>query len=53
MKKTTFRFDADEATLLKMKSLSGVNYFQNRDFQRIIQQLINQTYEKNKGKVIR
>jgi hypothetical protein len=53
MNKTTLRFDVDEATLLKLKSLSGVNYFQNKDFQRIIQILINQTYEKSKGKVIK
>ena len=53
MNKTTFRFDADEATLLKLKSLSGVNFFQNRDFQRIIQTLIHKTYEQSKGKVIK
>ena len=53
MNKTTLRFDADEATLLKLKSLSGANYFQNKDFQRIIQILINKTYDQSKGKVIK
>lgn len=53
MNKTTLRFDADEATLLKLKSLSGANYFQNKDFQRIIQILINKTYDDSKGKIIK
>lgn len=45
-----FTFDCDEATLLKLKSLSGKVHIQTKDFQSIISILINKTYETSKGK---
>lgn len=44
-----FSFDADEATLLRLKALSGKSYFQQKDFQQIVSALISKVYENNKG----
>jgi hypothetical protein len=45
-----FNYECDEATLLKLKSLSGKVHIQTKDFQSIISTLINKTYETSKGK---
>ena len=48
-----FYFDVDEATLLRLKALSGKSYFQQRDFQQIVGTLITKAYENSNGKQIR
>ena len=45
-----FSYECDEATLLKLKSLSGKIHIQREDFQSIISTLINKTYETSKGR---
>jgi hypothetical protein len=45
-----FNYECDEATLLKLKSLSGKVHIQTKDFQSIISTLINKTYETSKGR---
>ena len=45
-------FDADEATQMKLQSFVGKSYMQAKDYQVIIQSLINKAYEKFKGKKI-
>jgi hypothetical protein len=47
-----YNYECDEATLLKLKSLSGKVHIQTKDFQLIINTLINKTYETNKGRKI-
>jgi hypothetical protein len=49
-KNLRFIYECDEATLLKLQSLSGKNHIQTKDFQSIISTLINKTYETSKGK---
>jgi hypothetical protein len=48
-----FTYTCDEATYLKLQSLSGKSYFQTKDFQAIITNLISRTYEKSNGKAIK
>jgi hypothetical protein len=45
-----FNYECDEATFLKIKSLSGKVHIQAKDFQSIISTLINKTYETSKGR---
>jgi hypothetical protein len=45
-----FNYECDEATLLKLQSLSGKNHIQTKDFQSIISILIHKTYETSKGR---
>jgi hypothetical protein len=45
-----FNYECDEATLFKLKSLSGKVHIQTKDFQSIISTLINKTYETSKGR---
>lgn len=45
-------FDVNEATNLKLQSFTGKSYLQSRDYQNILQTLIDNTYEKTKGKKI-
>lgn len=45
-----FNFDCDEATFMKLQTLSGKSFFTNKDFQNIITSLIGKIYETNKGK---
>lgn len=51
-RKQRFYFDCDEATFMKLQSLSGKSYFQSKDFQSIITTLIGKVYETSKGKKI-
>jgi hypothetical protein len=51
-KKQRFYYDCDEASFIKLQSLSGKSFFQNKDFQNIITSLIGKFYESNKGKKI-
>jgi hypothetical protein len=48
-----FNYECDEATLLKLQSLSGKNHIQTKDFQSIISTLINKTYETSKGRKLK
>lgn len=45
-----FNYECDEATLMKLQSLSGKSYFQSKDFQSIITTIIGKVYEGSKGK---
>jgi hypothetical protein len=48
--KQRFYYEADEATFMKLQTLSGKSFFTNKDFQNIITSLIGKIYETNKGK---
>lgn len=48
-----FYFDADEAIFLRMKALLGKSYFQQRDFQQLVNALITKAYENTNGKPIK
>jgi hypothetical protein len=48
--KQRFYYEADEATFMKLQTLSGKSFFTNKDFQNIITLLIGKIYETNKGK---
>ena len=48
-----FYFDVDEATSLRLKALSGKSYFQQRDFQQLVNALITKAYENKNGKQIK
>jgi hypothetical protein len=48
--KQRFYYEADEATFIKLQTLSGKSFFTNKDFQNIITSLIGKIYETNKGK---
>jgi hypothetical protein len=48
-----FYFDVDEATHLRLQALSGKSYFQQRDFQQVVNALITKAYENSNGKQIR
>jgi hypothetical protein len=48
-----YYFDCDEATSLRLKALSGKSYFQQRDFQQIVEILITKAYENSNGKPIK
>jgi hypothetical protein len=52
-KNQRFYYDADEASLLRMRALSGKSYFQQRDFQQLINALITKAYENSNGKPIK
>jgi hypothetical protein len=51
-KKQRFYYECDEASFMKLQSLSGKSFIQNKDFQNIITSLIGKFYESNKGKKI-
>lgn len=46
-------FDCDEANSLRLKALSGKSYFQQRDFQQVVNALIEKAYENTNGKSIK
>ena len=48
--KQRFYYEADEATFMKLQTLTGKSFFTNKDFQNIITSLIGKIYETNKGK---
>jgi hypothetical protein len=48
-----FYFDADEASFLIMKSLSGKSYFSQKDYQQLVYTLITKAYQNSNGKPIR
>ena len=48
--KQKFYYEADEATFMKLQTLTGKSFFTNKDFQNIITSLIGKIYETNKGK---
>jgi hypothetical protein len=48
-----FYFDADEASFLIMKSLSGKSYFSQKDYQQLVYSLITKAYQNSNGKPIR
>jgi len=48
-----FYFDADEASFLRMKALSGKSYFQQRDFQQFVIALITKAYDNTNGKQLK
>jgi hypothetical protein len=52
-RKQKYFFDCDEATFLRLKSLSGKSYFQQRDFQQVVNALILKAYENTNGKPIK
>lgn len=52
-KNQRFSFDADEASVLRIKALSGKSYFQQRDFQQLVNALITKAYENTNGKPIK
>ena len=52
-KNQRFYFDADEASVLRMKALSAKSYFQQRDFQQLVNALITKAYENTNGKPIK
>jgi len=45
-----FNYECNEATLMKLQSLSGKSHIQTKDFQSIITNLIGKYYENNRGK---
>ena len=49
-RKQRFYYEADEATFMKLQTLSGKSFFTNKDFQNIITSLLGKIYETNKGK---
>lgn len=51
-RKQKYFFDVDEATFMKLQSLSGKSYFQQRDFQQVILTLISKAYERNRGRAL-
>jgi len=51
-KNQKYFLDVDEAIFMKLQSLSGRSYFQQKDFQQVVSTLISKAYEKNKGKAI-
>ena len=50
LKNQRFYFDADEASFLILKALSGKSYFQQRDYQQLAYALLIKAYENTKGK---
>jgi hypothetical protein len=52
-RKQKYFFDCDEATFLRLEALSGRPYFQQRDFQQVVNALILKAYENTNGKPIK
>lgn len=50
--KQKFYYECDEATYMKLQTLSGKSFFQSKDFQITITSLISKFYETNKGRRI-
>jgi hypothetical protein len=48
-----FTFNCEEASYLKLQQLSGKTYFQPKDFQNIIENLINYAHKESNGKKIK
>lgn len=48
-----YYFDCEEATLLRLRALTGKSYFQQRDFQQIVEILITKAYDNTNGKPIK
>lgn len=44
--KKNFTFQTDEGTMMKLQVITGKGFLNARDFQTLIQSLINNTYEK-------
>jgi len=48
-----FNFECDENSHLKLKDLSGKNNFQQRDFQKVIEKMIDYVYHERNGKTLK
>jgi hypothetical protein len=48
-----FTFTCDENTYMKMQRLSGKASLQLKDFQIVLENLINYAYEKSNGKAVK
>lgn len=52
-KKEKFSFEAEENHFMKLQQLSGKHSFQSRDFQRIVEKMIDRMYVQTKGKELK
>lgn len=48
--KKNFTFQTDDGTMMKLQVISGKGFINPKDFQTIIQSLIDNTYEKKSKK---
>ena len=52
-KKERFSFEAEENHFMKLQQLSGKHSFQTKDFQRIVEKMIDRMYVQTKGKELK
>ena len=52
-KKEKFSFEAEENHFMKLQQLSGKHSFQTKDFQRIVEKMIDRMYVQTKGKELK